>query len=743
MSVTSGFFNSLNGDRKYNAQQMSALFDGLINDGIFATIGTAFEVLATTGMAFSVGIGRAWFNHVWVYNDAILPMSLSDSEMILERIDAVVIEINNEESVRAGQILVVQGTPASQATRPTLTNTEAVHQYPLAYIHVRAGAESITQADITNMVGSDPCPYVTGLLEVRDIENIVSQWEAQFVQWMDGLGDILEGDVAANMANRILELESQFKDLARDKSLYDTIEDDDGYTIKDSNGFEIEGRISFAGNFASEGSGSGSEEEEPDVPSYTGDGFQVGDILTTVRNNLGPKWLLCNGQTVDRDQYPTLAGIYSFNPNEVFTENDKIFENSTSAILTHAIRANGYYVVLGKYTSGSTSKVAIAYSQSLNGPWTEKVLCNVGDSESDFAGRTYGLVYGNGFYAALVNTGVYASEATDELSIFYSPTLDGSWTEVGKGGDRHDSGTGSVTWSYPTSFNFINGYFFITYYYYNNYGSSSYVPTFQYATSPNGPWTSKSIFTTSGYPTTGVTLDITFHDGEYIALIYPTHQSSPVQHCSSLTGTWAGAGRVLNFTHPHILRYVNSTWVLAGFHTTEKSSTGVDEYVAKIAYTSEIAGEWTVVEIPNITYVDSSEVEWEVTFYPFDIVYHKGFYLILAGGCYNHNEQSGQEKPIYLLYANTLNGPWMTRYLFHLGLHTAGDNGSYYGQPSSLYWDGGWNSGKYNIYTPRLVLLENGELVIVSRELRYLDTSKITLPSISLGSAFSYIKVEE
>ena len=42
MSVSSGFFNSLNGDRKYNAAQMSAIFDGLIIDGVFASIGTAF-----------------------------------------------------------------------------------------------------------------------------------------------------------------------------------------------------------------------------------------------------------------------------------------------------------------------------------------------------------------------------------------------------------------------------------------------------------------------------------------------------------------------------------------------------------------------------------------------------------------------------------------------------------------------------------------------------------------------------
>lgn len=48
MSVTYGFYNSLNGDRKYNAEQVSSLFDGLIIDGVFASIGTAFAVKATT-----------------------------------------------------------------------------------------------------------------------------------------------------------------------------------------------------------------------------------------------------------------------------------------------------------------------------------------------------------------------------------------------------------------------------------------------------------------------------------------------------------------------------------------------------------------------------------------------------------------------------------------------------------------------------------------------------------------------
>ena len=40
MALTYGFYNSLNGDRKYNAMDISRLFDGLIKDGVFMSIGS-------------------------------------------------------------------------------------------------------------------------------------------------------------------------------------------------------------------------------------------------------------------------------------------------------------------------------------------------------------------------------------------------------------------------------------------------------------------------------------------------------------------------------------------------------------------------------------------------------------------------------------------------------------------------------------------------------------------------------
>ena len=42
MGQKSGFFNSVNGDRRYNAEDIGRMFDGIIRDGVFANYKEAF-----------------------------------------------------------------------------------------------------------------------------------------------------------------------------------------------------------------------------------------------------------------------------------------------------------------------------------------------------------------------------------------------------------------------------------------------------------------------------------------------------------------------------------------------------------------------------------------------------------------------------------------------------------------------------------------------------------------------------
>lgn len=197
MSFASGFFNSVDHDRLYDATDISRLFDGLIRDGIFASIGDCMVVKQSNQMNVTVGTGRAWFNHTWSYNDALYPVTIPPSEILMDRIDAIVLEINSVEAVRANSIKLIKGTPSSTPIKPALTNTKEVHQYPLAYVTVGKEVTSIRQADIENCVGTSVCPFVTGILEVISIEQLIPQWKdilnrfveentANFNTWMNG-----------------------------------------------------------------------------------------------------------------------------------------------------------------------------------------------------------------------------------------------------------------------------------------------------------------------------------------------------------------------------------------------------------------------------------------------------------------------------------------------------------------------------------------------------------------------------
>lgn len=166
--LTYGFYNSVNNDRRYNAIQFSKLFDGIITDGVFQTIENKLNVSPNSGMILNIETGRAWFNHTWNWNDATTLITIPASEIILPRIDAIVLEIDTSPSVRENSFKVVKGTPGAAPERPTLTKGEFVNQYPLAYVYVEATATQIVAGDITIMVGTTECPYVTGILETVD-----------------------------------------------------------------------------------------------------------------------------------------------------------------------------------------------------------------------------------------------------------------------------------------------------------------------------------------------------------------------------------------------------------------------------------------------------------------------------------------------------------------------------------------------------------------------------------------------
>ena len=205
MAVTYGFYNSLNGDRKYNAEDVSHIFNGIITDGVFSAIGDALMTVAGTGMQVVVKTGKCWFNGTWTMNDSLLPLDIDAADVSLTRIDAVVVEVDTSVATRANSIKIVKGTASANPTNPTMKSEEFVHQYPIAYVTVSAGVTSITADKISINVGRGSCPFITSVLQQTDVGDLFNQWEAEFESWFENVRTQLSGDVAANLQRQITE----------------------------------------------------------------------------------------------------------------------------------------------------------------------------------------------------------------------------------------------------------------------------------------------------------------------------------------------------------------------------------------------------------------------------------------------------------------------------------------------------------------------------------------------------------
>lgn len=204
MAWTSGFFNSVNGDRLYNADQMSRIFEGLITDGVYASVGNKLAVQPNRGMIVQIATGRGWFGRHWVNNDSEYTLTVADPDVILNRYVAVCIKVDDTDAVRDAVPYLKYGEFASKPAKPTMIRTELVKEYCLAYIYIKAGATSITAADIEDTRANEAlCGWVTGLIEQLNSATLFTQFTAIFNEWFNGLVDMINENTEAVLVNAL------------------------------------------------------------------------------------------------------------------------------------------------------------------------------------------------------------------------------------------------------------------------------------------------------------------------------------------------------------------------------------------------------------------------------------------------------------------------------------------------------------------------------------------------------------
>lgn len=185
MALTYGFFNSINADRRYNSDQMSAYFKGLISRGVLQDYGDGFRVTANSGLSVSIGTGRAFFSDGrWIENDAAVTLTLSAANVTNPRIDRIVLRKDSTSAVRACSVVIKTGTPAASPVAPGLTNADGIEEMSLAQIRINANVTTITTASINDERPNESvCGFVTGLIEQIGTEELFAQYRAAWDEW--------------------------------------------------------------------------------------------------------------------------------------------------------------------------------------------------------------------------------------------------------------------------------------------------------------------------------------------------------------------------------------------------------------------------------------------------------------------------------------------------------------------------------------------------------------------------------
>lgn len=208
MTFRSGFWNSIDGDRTYSAEDMAIPFDGVITEGVFAKWGDAFKTTVIDTSTINIGSGKAWLSKKWIQNDSVyqMPINVSDYASSTEpRTVVVCLDLKVESYYRFAQFYIVEMRNYSSYTDMLNQITDRTRQntLPLFAINFDAGDSSIQQSSVTSLIGTSWCPYVTAPVQTITVDDIRAKWDASYNSLMH--------DIVGNAQTKANEAESNFE----------------------------------------------------------------------------------------------------------------------------------------------------------------------------------------------------------------------------------------------------------------------------------------------------------------------------------------------------------------------------------------------------------------------------------------------------------------------------------------------------------------------------------------------------
>ncbi|NOW86783.1 hypothetical protein B0H39_004664 [Clostridium beijerinckii] len=220
MAEKSGFFNSVNGDRKYKADFFAEYFASFIGNGVFPNPSNALQVIASTNMNIIVKAGKAWINGYYYNNDTDLTLTLDTADGVLNRIDKIVLQFNTLS--RTISVKVKKGTFASAAVAPALQRDANSYELALADVYITKGSINVLQSNITDIrLDSGRCGIVHGTVDQVDTTTLFNQYQS----WLNDKKTTYDTDFTNWTTQKKTDYESWYNTtIQREQSEIDAME---------------------------------------------------------------------------------------------------------------------------------------------------------------------------------------------------------------------------------------------------------------------------------------------------------------------------------------------------------------------------------------------------------------------------------------------------------------------------------------------------------------------------------------
>jgi len=207
----SAFFNSVDGDRRYMASDWAGYFAVLVGNGVFPQPSTGLQVMESSGMTVTVGLGAAFINGYGYQNvESVLHLLLAPPDGVLSRIDRIVVRL--DYLARAINVFVKSSISSSNPVAPTLRRDADVWEICIADIVVGAGAPAITQAAITDQrLNPEVCGLVAGLINQIDTATFNAQLQSWYGSFTDESKQVFDNFMAA-----LADYQNNFEQEAQD-----------------------------------------------------------------------------------------------------------------------------------------------------------------------------------------------------------------------------------------------------------------------------------------------------------------------------------------------------------------------------------------------------------------------------------------------------------------------------------------------------------------------------------------------